>query len=375
MTLPGPHPNLAKAIAGVDTAHVLNPVLYERLVQKFGSVIIAKQGSAMFGGGYSYETGQPRYKPLDAGEYYRVCCPFCPQKKAVDTRHRLWINHRWGVGLDPEDANYDPNDKFWWMAHCYNEHCMEDPANRKELRNWIFGGIGRERHGEAIKIREGIKEPVALGVVDYPGQCQRIDELSPSHMAYQYILGRGMDPQVLGPKYDLSYCHFCQQWPAATNKLIIPIYMNRTMVGWQARPPFDADWKALGHGKYYNLPGINKRLMLYGYDQAKVASFCTVVEGVTDVWALGDGAVSLLGKDMSPQQAILITENWKAVILALDPDAADRAQRIYNMLNVGPLQGKVMQLRMPDGLDPASIDNDYFWDLVFTQASQMNLEL
>ncbi|MFN9956455.1 MAG: hypothetical protein ACK55I_25435, partial [bacterium] len=31
------------------------------------------------------------------GEYYCVCCPFCN-----DVAHKLWINHRYGAGVNPE---------------------------------------------------------------------------------------------------------------------------------------------------------------------------------------------------------------------------------------------------------------------------------
>jgi len=373
--IPGPFPEMGTTIASVESANVLNSVLYNRLVARFDSVIIAKQGETMFGGGYTVTATGKRYEPLCSGEYYRVCCPFCLRKGAVDTRHRLWINHRWGVGLDPSDPEYDPQDKFWWMAHCYNEHCMEDPANRKELQTWIFTAIGRERRKPAMKVRHAPATGAALGLVDYPGECQRIDTLPTTHKAYQYILGRSMDPQLLGPEYNLSFCHSCARWPAAANKLIIPIYMGGNMVGWQARPPYDIDWKAAGQGKYYNLPGMNKRLMLYGYDQAKSVRFCTVVEGVTDVWALGPGTVSLLGKSISPDQANMLAAHWDAVVLALDPDAGDRIEKIRKILSEGSLKDKVISVTLPDGVDPATVNKDYFWDLVNRQADVEGVEL
>jgi len=354
--------------AGNNTASVLNPTLYERLVRQFGSVIIAKQGEAMFGGGYEYVGGHNRYSPLSSGA-------FCLQRGAVDTRHRLWINHRWGVGLDPTDPLYNKDDRFWWMCVCYNEGCMENPANRKALRNMIYGGVGRELHGQRVTVRPGKRENLSLGVVDLPGHCQRLDNLPVEHIACQYLLGRGISPQVVGERYDVSYCNESSEFPAVVGKMIIPIYMDGQMVGWQARPPYDIDWKAAGQPKYYNRPRTNKRLMLYGADMAKSLPFCIIVEGVTDVWAVGSGAVSLLGKDMSYVQAGLIIENWQAAVIALDADAQDRAVRMQDMLERDKLRGKVVNVVLPDGTDPASLDADFFWDLVYGGAANSGIDL
>ncbi len=361
---------------GMAAPSVLNPLLYDRLQRQLGSVVIAKQGEAVFGGGYEYTAGRNRYKPLSSGEYYRVCCPFCLKRNAMDTRHRLWINHRWGVGMDPGTEFYDPNDRFWWMCVCYNESCLEDPENRKALRTMIYGGVGRELHGETVTIRQGSTALMSLGIVEFPGHCQRVDELPVVHRAWQYLLSRGMDPKQLGPQYDLSYCHESIMYPVVAGKLIIPIYMDSRMVGWQARPPYDIDWKAAGQPKYYNCPRTNKRLMLYGADAAKKLPFCIVVEGVTDVWAIGSGAVCVLGKDMSPVQGGLIGENWEAAVIALDGDAQERAIRMQDMLERGcNMRDKVVNVRLPEGLDPATTESDYFWDLVYGSAAAKGVDL
>lgn len=355
-------------------APVLNPTLYNRLVAQFGSVLIAKQGEPMFGGGMEFDGRRTSYKPLSSGEYYRICCPFCLQRGAVDTRHRLWINHRWGVGLDPDMPHYDPQDKFWHMAVCYNERCLDNPANRKELRNMTYGALGRDVRKQPITIGKGRIKPVSLGIVDYPGRCQRVDQLPIDHFAYQYLLGRGVDPQHVGPMYDVSYCHESPMHPVVTAKIVIPIYMNGTMVGWQARPPYDIDWKAAKQPKYYNCPGTNKSLMLYGIEQTRTMPFCIIVEGVADVWELGAGAISPFGRTLSMQQAALINQLWKTVILALDGDAAKQTEEMHRILS-RDVDTRIATVRMPLGLDPATIDRDYFWDLVYESCTQKGIDL
>jgi len=195
-------------------------------------------------------------------------------------------------------------------------------------------------------------------------------------MASEYLLSRHMDPQMLGELYDVSFCHESVTNPIVAGKLIIPIYMHGSMVSWQARPPYDTDWKLTGQPKYYNCPRTNKRLMLYGFDRAKVSPFCFVAEGVTDVWAIGDGALSILGKTMAPSQGMLIGSNWQVAVIVLDADAQDRAVKVQDMLERDcNMQGRVVNVRLPDGLDPASIDSEYFWDLVHWSATQAGVDL
>jgi len=353
----------------------LNATLYKRMVQQFGEVLIAKPGEAMVGGGMMMNRGKLRYTPLSSGEYYRVNCPYCLQRNSVDTKHRLWINHRWGVGLDPGMPFYDPQDKFWHMAVCYNENCLESSANRRDLRIRLYTGIGRELHrGETVKIAQGTVSYASLGVTDYPGYCQRVDTLSSDHCANQYLIGRGFDPKMLGEVYDVSYCHNSDQYPLVTGRIVVPIHMNGQMVGWQARPPYDADWKAIRQPKYYNCPGTNKRLMLYGLQQAEYSPFCTVVEGVTDVWKLGAGAVCVLGCTMSPQQAAWINSRWSVAFIALDSDATKKAEDTKRILEQSGNTTAVV-VPMPAGLDPATMNNDCFWDLVAARCDEEGVDI
>jgi hypothetical protein len=347
----------------------LNQYLHDQLKRRFGDVIIAHQGMAMLGHLVGRAGDKPKFQVTSPGEYYRVACPFCRQVGAYDTRHRLWINHRWGVGPDGV-----PDEKMWWACICYNEHCMERSGNVQTLRKWIYGGIGRERHPRAIIIRRGTTPVASLGIVDWPGRCLRVDQLQHDHEAYQYLISRDFDPQCLGKDWNVSFCvEASPEYRMASRRIVVPIFMNGEMVGWQARAPYDTDWRVARTPKYLNRPGMNKRLMLYGYDAAIGMNFVTIVEGVTDVWALGKGAVSLLGKDMSPEQAQLISSNWPAAVVALDPDAAeDRITKIRRQL---PRDYPLVVVRLPDGVDPATVDQAFFWDLVLGEATRAGVDL
>ena len=348
---------------------VLNPTLYSSLLRRFHDVRIAKQGVPLVGGAYVASGTGTRFRATDDGEYYQVCCPFC-----AESRYRLWINHRWGVGLDANHPYYDPADKFWWSCHCFNSDCMANPENVAQLRTWAYGAIGRELRGRRIEIRAGFSAPAMLGVVPLPGTCIPLQQLSPHHIASSYLRERGYDPRWLGETYHVHYCDAAPpEYPVANGRLIIPIIMNGDIVGWQARPPYECDWKAMHCAKYYNLPNMPRSLMLYGFDIAKEYPYCIITEGVTNVWTLGEGAIATFGKSMAFQQAEMIKSRWKAAVVAYDGDAAKECAAVAMMLESPDFP--VVRMQLPDGEDPASLGRNRFMNLMYDTAAKAKVEL
>jgi DNA primase len=170
----------------------------------------------------------------------------------------------------------------------------------------------------------------------------------------------------------VAYCEeAAAEYPLVNGRIITPVTMNGECVGWQARAPFECDWGARHIPKYYNLPGMPKTSMLYGYDQAVGEPFCIVVEGVTDVWRVGVGAIATFGKTLSFSQAELIYQNWKKVVIAYDSDAHEYVERAKMMLES---KMDVVPMLLPSG-DPASIPNEEFWTAVLAAADECRIDL
>src|SRR5262245_43966672 len=91
----------------------LNPQLYEALSRAFGPVLVAHDGARMEAAYLPDCTGALIKRAISPGEYYRVNCFACG-----DTRHRLWVNHMWGV-RDPRTGT-----RHRWAAKCFNEDCL-----------------------------------------------------------------------------------------------------------------------------------------------------------------------------------------------------------------------------------------------------------
>jgi DNA primase len=142
--------------------------------------------------------------------------------------------------------------------------------------------------------------------------------------------------------------------PSPTQRLVIPIYTLESpavtrLAGWQARYVGNCPDSV---PKYLSCKGMKKSQLLYGLPEAVgFQDAVVVVEGPTDVWRLGAGAVAIFGKDMSLHQQELLDRFLpnRPVVVFLDRDAQDKAVELQRtLLN----RGRVAVLAgLPDGRD------------------------
>jgi hypothetical protein len=341
---------------------VLSPDLYGLLSKAFGSVLVANPGEPHVATTVTDpKTGRKREDVRQAGEEYRVLCPFC-----YDHGHHLYFNHRW---LDKP-----------FLANCYRG-CLGGPSNRGrrgELRRKILSGaVLTARSAQAPAT--GTADPLAdidgpLPQVTFPGRAVPLNELPPDHHARSYLLGRGLDPDELCLRFGLSYCDESPNY-IARGRIIVPIWMDGRMVGWQGRWPADLV-KFDRRPKYYNVPQMPKRKMLYNVDCARLYRTVVVVEGVTDAWAVGGNAVAVFGKTLSTNQRRLLVDCWGSghVVILLDGDAAEDAKVMAAELEP-VMPGKVLVVDLPASLDPGSMDRDLIWQWVVHRAAEKGMTL
>lgn len=337
----------------------LRPNLYNRLLRKkhiFGEVKIANPGQNMI---IVRNDDSSDCNIISRGEAYRVNCPFCN-----DRRGRLWINHCWGY-RDPITGKSN-----LWLSICYNENCLNDPINRQSLYSMVFDDFGPEDDKDFI-VNYSDKDNSQLELnnlkeVSLPGTVIPLDELSDSHPAVQYLTERNFDVKILSKIFSVGFClKSDENYFFANNRIIIPIYMNNVLVGWQARLIGDNKYK--GCPKYLTMPGFRKSQVLYNFDIAKNYPFVVVTEGVSDVWRFGPEAVAVFGHDISPQQRHLLLNNWKKIILLFDGDIKDKIYAIIDKIipRFVATDVEVIPLLLPDDKDPADLSSYYLRDFVF----------
>lgn len=345
----------------------LNLILFERLKNEFGSVGISHEGISAVRNTYrDIYNEQIKTELVTTGEYYKVDCPYCN-----DTRKRLWINHLWGY-TDDITGN-----KNLWLAICYNEDCLAEPGRREALYDRLFS-FQNAFLRDKIKITEGSKDSQKLIEVDYPGHVVTLDRLSPSHKANSFLLCRGYNPYILGTKFQISYCLEAKDnYPQADDRIVIPIYMNNILVGWQCRYIGDLNWKKTRISKYYSMPNMPRSLMLYNYDNAIKFPFVVVCEGPSDVWRVGNFSVASFGKHLSSNQIELLCKSWKggAIVILMDGDAWDQSLELEKKLVAAKYDGHIISVRLPKDRDPGSLDNDLILDYIVNQCSYKNINL
>lgn len=191
--------------------------------------------------------------------------------------------------------------------------------------------------GANYNIAKGIIKkysPVSVAVsqqesrIKTPSQIVFPSDTKPlTQKAKQYLISRNYDPDKLSQTWGLlstSHIGFYK------NRILAPIYQRQQLVSYQCRDITDKHpQKYLAcHQKEEIIP---HQRCIYGIDRA-IGRYrkCIVVEGITDVWRLGIGAIATFGISFTKQQAQLIAMNFDTVFILFDsePQAQDQAEEL-----------------------------------------------
>lgn len=136
-------------------------------------------------------------------------------------------------------------------------------------------------------------------------------------------------------------------------RIFIPIYFNNQLVSWTTRAIGDRRPRYWSARDSESLVPIEN--LLYGIDY--VRNTVIVCEGPVDVWALGPGAVAVLGLRTSPSQLEQLSRVPKRVIcFDAEPNAQHRARRLLNDLSV--FDGETVNVVLESGKDAAEASEE-----------------
>jgi hypothetical protein len=327
----------------------LNPNLYIMLRKRFGKVKISNEGERAVSQTVPdiFSSKKLKTHDLQTGEYYRVCCPACG-----DRRYRLYINYRWNTGENTIFTKY--------LACCFNEGC-----DLRFLDEEIKPYIG----GKLILSDFGYEPPPKFKEITLPGKCVPLNELGDSHPATKYVVGRRFSPKYLFEAWGVQ---FCTEHPSdlIRNRLVIPFYWEGKLVGWQTRaivPHADP--------KYYTMPGLQKANMLFNGDRARLFKLGVIVEGVFDAFRVGTAAVALLGTSVSMIQRRLIHAYWGngGICIMLDSDAVDKMEKATNLFTPSAFKLGVFSVELPQGKDPADMSRNGVWKEIGKRAAALRI--
>jgi DNA primase len=173
-------------------------------------------------------------------------------------------------------------------------------------------------------------------------------KLTPQYkQALAYIKKRNITDLML-QIYNIGFCYN----GLYENRIIIPSYDEEKRLNYFVARSYLSKTKL----KYKN-PEAQKEIIIFNEHLINWDETIYIVEGAFDSIFIPN-AIPMLGKFMSEHLFKKLYENAKKIVIVLDPDAWDDAERLYHRINCGKLMGKVWIVKLEGDKDIADLRGD-----------------
>lgn len=256
------------------------------------------------------------------------------------------INCPFCEGRDPSNhCGISPHDFF----NCYI--CGETGHVTKliqKLENCSF--LKAQRIFDSFQHEDFFQEEIRKNISEtsLPKECS--SKFPQRYLSY--LKKRRFNPNYLITKYNLRYSHNIGIGKYKF-RIIIPFYFDKQLVSFSS-----LDITEKQEIKYKHQPKdeavLAPKETLYNIDSVKDKMI--LVEGVTDVWRVGDGAAAIIGKQITSEQINqIVRKNIKKILVILDSDAAEQGEKIAKKLS--GIIPSVEYISLSDG-DPCDFNNN-----------------
>lgn len=143
-----------------------------------------------------------------------------------------------------------------------------------------------------------------------------------------YLKKRRFDSNYLITKYNLKYVGNLGKWKF---RIIVPFYLENKLITFSSLDITNQQTIKYKHQPkeeavipiketLYNIDSVDRKMIL--------------VEGITDVWRLGDGCCAISGKNLTSEQINqIVRKNVKEILVILDSDAKEQGKKIAKQLS------------------------------------------
>jgi hypothetical protein len=260
--------------------------------------------------------------------WVQVHCPFCPGKR----------NFHMGIKLDGKGANC-------WRCGGHDSSVVLSTLLR----------ISRRDAKRLLGLTSLVVFQPKRSPRDRPSSLKlpyHDKELSVIHQ--RYLLSRNFEPDQIEQVYGVV-----GTGPLGGYKwrLVIPIYREGKLISYMGR-----DVSGKSETRYKNCPDVKQifpaKHWLYDLDRCKDRERILVVEGPTDVWRMGVGAVATMGITWTWEQATLLSK-FNTVFICFDPEeqAQEQARKLGEVLSLAGVDAEVIALD-PGEKDPGSLSRE-----------------
>lgn len=180
--------------------------------------------------------------------------------------------------------------------------------------------------------------------VDFPEGTKEIIQVHRN-----YLINRNYDPDLMVKKYGIKGTSTYGDY---NYRIIIPIYLNGQMVSYQGRDYTDQQTERYKACERKN-EVIEHQSIVYNCDHSN-SDRVIVVEGVTDVWRIGDDCVATFGMTFTLSQAYFLASLYKYFFILYDAGQLEQiqAKKLGNLLNI--MGSKVETITLDEG-DPGKL--------------------
>lgn len=173
---------------------------------------------------------------------------------------------------------------------------------------------------------------------------------------WEYLQSRGYNPSALVKDWGVQGIKKGTTWrnKPMRSRLFIPINYEGRAVSWTSRAVDNSDpqrWMSAARKE----ETICHKDIVYGWDAVRHTA--VIVEGPTDAWAIGPGAVATCGLGYTTSQVLLLSFAMRRVV-CFDKSitAQRRAKQLANELSTYP--GETIIVEIETGDDPADANKD-----------------
>jgi len=267
-----------------------------------------------------------RGKNVSRGWLNLEVCPFCGDSSfhfGVNIQDLTW--HCWVCDIKPSSIENKEGQSNWSFYKLLREiDQFKGKHLSKIIQPFILGGTNTHaRPLNPFAANPGQEKPGKLTLPQY-----LLDDLPLPHR--NYLIKRGFDPDLLIKKFGLKAVYNIGD-DKYRFRIIAPVIINRKPVSFVAAATIRKD----GIIPYLNCTPEEAEIpinrCLYNYDSIKDTA--VIVEGISDVWRMGDGFVATFRKGMTLEQIDLLRmKKPKRVLVMYDSDAINQAKALAEKL-------------------------------------------
>ncbi len=232
-------------------------------------------------------------------------------------------------------------------------YCSCWSCGRVSLASFLMECKGL-RYPEVVKLlgnvdKEALVRRTHTGKLKLPPD---VDKLLPIHR--KYLSSRGFDPDEIASLWQVGGIPLAVKhaW-----SLFIPVHLGDEIVSWTTRKLSDEG------RRYFAAPSSDEAVpakdVLYGAEHARYS--VVVVEGPTDVWRVGPGAVATMGTSYTTSQLRAIAKYPRRIICYdREVSAQKKARQLCADLSFAP--GETINVIL-DAKDPGEADPEEIKEL------------